>query len=67
LPTPTCFWRAISLAALRTSSSISRVVRMLGSVMWRHCIMMIPHHGEIHLIKRPSDKAYVRPGVGTGI
>jgi hypothetical protein len=33
LPTPTCFWRAISLAALRTSNSISRVVRMRGSVM----------------------------------
>jgi len=34
---------------------------MLGSVMWRHCIMMIPHHGEVHLVKKPSDKAYVRP------
>jgi hypothetical protein len=61
LPTPTCFWRTISLAALSMSILKSRVVRMLSFVMWRHCIMMKSHHGDVHLVKKPSDKAYVRP------
>lgn len=61
LPTPTCFCRAISLAALRTSISISSVVRMLCSMMHHQCIMMIAHQSDDDIVKKPSDKEYIWP------
>ncbi|WP_346308528.1 hypothetical protein [Limnohabitans sp.] len=40
---------------------------MLGSMMLHQRIMMIVHHGDVHLVKKPSDKTYIWPLCGHAV